>query len=75
MEQDPRRVVGGQVHALAKHVTAEAECRRLFGSNWNQKLVDGEVVDVSCEEIKLLYPGQVYHSRKDQDKKVEHQKC
>ena len=37
------------MHALAKHVTSEAECRRLFGSNWNQKLVDGEVVDVSRE--------------------------
>ena len=37
---DPRIVVGGQVHALAKHVTHPYECRRIFGSNWASKLVN-----------------------------------
>ena len=36
---DERLVVGGQVHALAKHVTSEAETKRLCGSNWKTKFV------------------------------------
>ena len=41
---DTRRVIGSKIHALAKHVTSDQECRRLFGSNWSTKLVKGEVV-------------------------------
>ena len=41
---DVRRIIGSKIHALAKHVTSEQECRRLFGSNWSTKLVEGEVV-------------------------------
>ena len=41
---DVRRIIGSKIHALAKHVTSDQECRRLFGSNWSTKLVEGEVV-------------------------------
>ena len=41
---DVRRIIGSKIHALAKHVTSDQECRRLFGSNWSSKLVDGVVV-------------------------------
>jgi len=34
MPQDPRLVIGNQVHALARHVTHESHAKRLFGSNW-----------------------------------------
>ena len=45
---DVRRIIGSKIHALAKHVTSDQECRRLFGSNWSTKLVEGEVV--SCHD-------------------------
>ena len=41
---DPRRVVGGQMHALDKHVTHASECRRLFGSNWVSIIVNRTVI-------------------------------
>ena len=43
---DRRRIVGNPIHALAKHVTSDAECKRLFGSFWSKKLVNGVVLDV-----------------------------
>ena len=42
---DRRRIVGNPIHALAKHVTSDAECKRLFGSFWSKKLVNGVVLD------------------------------
>ena len=42
---DRRRVVGTGIHAYAKHVISEPMCKRLFGSNWNKKLVDGVVLE------------------------------
>lgn len=46
MVNDPRRVVGNKVQAKAFHVTSESESRRLYGSNWKTKLLDGIVTAV-----------------------------
>ena len=43
---DPRTVVGGKVHALACHVTSEAETKRVYGSNWKSATVNGTVLEV-----------------------------
>jgi hypothetical protein len=50
---DERTVVGSAVHARAKFVTAEAECKRRYGANFKTKEVDGIVL--SAENKKL--PG------------------
>ena len=42
---DRRRIVGTKIHAYAKHVTSEAMCKRLYGSNWDKKFVDGVVLE------------------------------
>ena len=47
---DPRKRIGTEVHAYAKHVTSEAECARLFGSNASTRLVNG--VTVGCRNIR-----------------------
>ena len=44
MAPDPRTVVGSFIRAKACHVTSHAECRRLYGSNWNTKMVRGTVI-------------------------------
>ena len=41
---EPIRVLEGQVHAMAKHVTHPSECRSVFGLNWASKLVNGTAV-------------------------------
>ena len=46
---DERLVVGGQVHALARNVTSEAETKRLYGSNWKTKFVNGKVLSFRFE--------------------------
>ena len=43
---DPRTVVGGRVHALACHVTSEAEAKRVYGSNWKSATINGTVLEV-----------------------------
>ena len=43
---DQRKVVGSTVHAKAIHVTAEAECKILYGSQKNVNMVEGVVVNV-----------------------------
>ena len=40
---DPRRVVGAIVHSRANRVRADAECKRLYGSEWNKVCVTGVV--------------------------------
>ena len=50
--KDPRRIIGAAVHAKATAVTSLAECSRLFGSNANSKLVNGEVLNVETTKIK-----------------------
>ena len=47
---DPRKIIGMEIHAYAKHVTSEAECTRLFGSNASTRLVNG--VTVGCCNIR-----------------------
>ena len=44
MPLDPRKVVGNVVLAKACHITSDAECKRLYGSNWNTKMVQGTIV-------------------------------
>ena len=46
MVVDTCRKVGSLVQAKAFHVTSIPECRRLYGSNWNQKLLCGTVLSV-----------------------------
>jgi len=44
MRSDARRKVGTRVQAKASNVLNEAQCRRLYGSNWKTKLLSGIVV-------------------------------
>ena len=46
---DPRKSVGANAHALAKHVTSDAECKRLYGALWHSKYVNGVVDEVISE--------------------------
>ena len=41
---DPRLVVGSTVHSKASAVLCKAECKRLFGSLHDSKLINGEVL-------------------------------
>ena len=43
---DSRNIVGGKAHAEACHVTARANAKRVFGTNWSSKLLNGRVVRV-----------------------------
>lgn len=45
----PRKVVGCSVLAKAKHILAEGECRRRYGSLWKSKLLQGTVINVTSE--------------------------
>ena len=54
MPTDLRRVAGSKVQALAKHVTSDAECKRLFGSNWDTKLLPGVVISA----VSKTLPGR-----------------
>ena len=60
----PRRYiwkeVGGDVKALMKHVQSHAERKRRFGSNWETKLYNGVVLNVTtprpkCTQIEASY--------------------
>ena len=44
---DPRKVVGGKVHALSWNVTSEAESKRVYGSKWKTATVNGTVIEVN----------------------------
>jgi hypothetical protein len=46
---DPRKVVGCHVLAKARHVLAEGQCRRNYGSLWKQKVLKGTVIAVTNE--------------------------
>jgi hypothetical protein len=43
---DPPRVVGAVVHALASHVTAQVECGRRYGALQDSKMLTGTVTEV-----------------------------
>jgi hypothetical protein len=45
----PRRVVGAVVHALASHVTAQAECGRRYGALQDSKMLTGTVTEVRVD--------------------------
>ena len=49
---DPRKVVGGVVHALARHVTNDAECHRRYGHFSKTKMVPGVVLNVQTPRVK-----------------------
>ena len=57
---DPRTVVGGRVHALACHVTSEAEAKRVYGSNWKSATVNGTVLEVRKRTKDNNKNGQTY---------------
>ena len=44
---DSRSIVGGKVHAKACHVTAITNAKRIFGTNWRTKLLNGRVIRVN----------------------------
>jgi hypothetical protein len=44
-------VVGSAVHALAKFVTAEAECKRPYGANFKTKEVNGVVLSAENKQL------------------------
>ena len=46
-----RKVPGSNIHALARHVTSIQECRRLFGSNWSLKIVNGVVISARHHQL------------------------
>ena len=43
---DEQRVIGARIYALIMYVTSKAEYKRLFGSNWNQKCLNGIVLNI-----------------------------
>jgi hypothetical protein len=43
---DPRRDVSAVVHALASHVTAQAECGQRYGALQDSKMLPGTVKEV-----------------------------
>ena len=45
-----RRTVGGKVHALACQVSNDAECKRLFGSQYKTKKINGIVERVELRQ-------------------------
>lgn len=45
-KKDARREIGATVFAKATAVTSAAECKRVFGTNWNVAIVTGVVVEV-----------------------------
>ena len=49
---DQSKVVGYTVHAKAIHVMAEAECKRLYGSQKTVKMVEGFTVNVEQQITK-----------------------
>jgi hypothetical protein len=46
---DPRRVAGAVVHALASHVTAQAEYSRRYGALRDSKMLTGTVTEVRVD--------------------------
>ena len=43
---DARKITWSRIHVLAKLVTHESECKRLFGpNNWDQSFINGTVVE------------------------------
>jgi hypothetical protein len=46
---DPRRVVGAVVHAVASHVTAQAECGQRYGALQDSKMLTGTVTEVRVD--------------------------
>jgi hypothetical protein len=44
MAPNPRVVVGSFICAKVCHVTSDAKCKHLFGSNWNTKMLQGSVL-------------------------------
>jgi hypothetical protein len=42
--KDARKSPGCVVHAFAKHVTNRAEAERLYGVNWNTRVINGRVI-------------------------------
>jgi hypothetical protein len=46
---DPRRVVGAVVHALASHVIAQAECGRWYQALQDSKMLTGTVTEVRVD--------------------------
>lgn len=45
-KDDPRLLVGGIVHCKAHLVTSPQECKRLFGTQWNQIWLPGVVKEI-----------------------------
>jgi len=60
MPQDPRLVIGNQVHALARHVTHESHAKRLFGSNWKTKLVTGTFLPPTWGRLGCHVTGSMF---------------
>ena len=46
ISNDPRQQIGNAVHTRASLVTSAAECKRLYGSLWKSKKLNGTVVSV-----------------------------
>ena len=52
MSQDPRKIIGAKISALACHVTSLAECSRRYGSNAKRKRIEGVVKAVEGRQTK-----------------------
>ena len=52
MSQDPRKIIGAKISALAYHVTSLAECSRRYGSNAKRKRIEGVVKAVEGRQTK-----------------------
>ena len=60
MVADQKKTVGGHVKALARHIQADAECRRRYGLNWGTRFLNGTVIEIAqprprCTMIIAFY--------------------
>ena len=57
---DPRKYVGGRIHAKATFITAISECKRRFGARYKDKMLNGTVLNCSSKTSRTSNKRQTF---------------
>ena len=57
---DPRKYVGGRIHAKATFITAVSECRRRYGARYKDKMLNGTVLNCSSKTSRTSNKRQTF---------------